>query len=307
MNKKKLTIITPTYNRAYRLDELYKSLLDQSNDIIWLIVDDGSTDNTEEKVQTFIQQNIIEIQYLKKQNGGKHTALNYGIDYIKTPLTMIVDSDDKLSDNAVLKIIDTYEKYKKNKSIGVFSFLKFYSNGRTVVPVEKDEFISDYIEYRIKGNRPGDMAEVFKTEALKKHKFPVFADEKFLSEDVVWIEIAKEYKTLFTNIPVYECEYLPDGLTANDKPMKFASPLGSMLRGKQLMYRGCGIISNIRGAIIYNCYRLNSTSGGCLSMNSEKNFLSLSQGLLENIIEENGKSSNSLICFSSANGSEAEA
>lgn len=254
-NNRKLTIITPSYNRAYTLEKLYESLLSQRNEFEWLIVDDGSTDNTEDLVEKFICAGEIEIKYVKKKNGGKHTAINYGVKLIRTPLTMIVDSDDRLKDGAVNNIINIFEKYKNRKDIGVFSFLRCYPNGKNIISVENSEFESDYITYRVKENRPGDMAEVFRTSVLKQYRFPEFEEEKFISEDIVWIEIAKRYKTLFTNISVYECEYLPDGLTANDKPMKFASPLGSMLRGKQLMYKKCGIKANIKGAIIYDCYK----------------------------------------------------
>lgn len=254
-NNRKLTIITPSYNRAYTLENLYESLLRQRNEVEWLVVDDGSTDNTEDLVKKFICEGKIRIKYVKKKNGGKHTAINYGINLIRTPLTMIVDSDDRLKEGAVSNIINIFEKYKNRKDIGVFSFLRCYPNGKNIISVENNEFESDYITYRVKENRPGDMAEVFRTSVLKQYRFPEFEGEKFISEDIVWIEIAKQYKTLFTNISVYECEYLPDGLTANDKPMKFASPLGSMLRGKQLMYKKCGIKANIKGAIIYDCYK----------------------------------------------------
>ena len=252
----KITILTPTYNRGYIINNLYESLLRQSDyDFKWLIVDDGSTDNTKELIGNFIEENKIQIKYIKKYNGGKHTALNYGLKYVDTPLVMIVDSDDKLSDDAVSKIKKIDLTYSQDDRVAVYSFLRCYSNGKEIVKNKNDLFISDYIEYRIKKNNPGDMAEVFKTDVLRRYPFPEFKNEKFLSEDVVWIEIAKKYKTVFVNIPIYECEYLSDGLTANDKRVKFESPLGSMLRGKQLMYRKCGILANVKGAIIYDCYK----------------------------------------------------
>ena len=98
------------------------------------------------------------------------------------------------------------------------------------------------------------MAEVFKTSILKQYKFHIFENEKFISEDTAWIEIAKLYDFIFINKSIYVCVYRSDGLSANDKKMKFKSPLGSMYRGIQLMYSRCGIIANIKGAIIYNCY-----------------------------------------------------
>lgn len=248
-----LTIITPTYNRAYILPVLFKSLCAQScKDFEWLIVDDGSTDNTNELVSSFSAD--FPIRYIRKANGGKHTALNTGIKTITTDLTIIVDSDDHLLPDAVQKIEQYYKKYKDRPGIGTLCFLRCYQDGSAVVDLEREEFVDSYIDYRIKENRPGDMAEVFRTAVLQENPFPEFPGERFLSEDVVWIEIGKKYQFAFINQPVYVCEYLEDGLTANDKPMKFASPMGSMLRGKRLMSRECGLKVNIKGAIIYNCY-----------------------------------------------------
>lgn len=248
-----LTIITPTYNRAYILPALFKSLCVQScKDFEWLIVDDGSSDNTKEIVTGFSAD--FPIRYIWKENGGKHTALNAGIKTIETELTIIVDSDDSLIPDAVEKILCYFRKYQDHPKIGALCFLRCYQNGKAVVGMEQEEFVDSYIDYRIKGNRPGDMAEVFRTSVLQEYPFPEFAGERFLSEDVVWIEVGKKYQFVFINQPIYVCEYLEDGLTVNDKPMKFASPLGSMLRGKRLMSRECGLKANIKGAIIYNAY-----------------------------------------------------
>lgn len=253
---KTVTIITPTYNRAGLLKNLYQSLEQQSNkDFEWLIVDDGSTDHTKEAVEGIINKASFRVDYIWKENGGKHTALNVGIKTIHTELTMIVDSDDQLLPNAVDEICKVHRKYSSHDEIGVYSFLRCYSNGKPIVSLDAEEFVDSYIKYRIKENRPGDMAEVFKTLVLKKFSFPEFQGERFISEDVVWIQIGLRYQYAFINKPIYQCEYLEGGLTANDKPMKFTSPCGSMLRGKMLMSRECGIIQNFKGAIIYDCYR----------------------------------------------------
>lgn len=257
---KTVTIITPTYNRAELLINLYQSLEQQSNkEFEWLIVDDGSTERTKEVVEEIVSKASFRIDYIWKENGGKHTALNVGIKAIHTELTMIVDSDDQLLPNAVEEICKVHHKYSSHDEIGVYSFLRCYSDGKTVISLDTEEFVDSYVKYRIKENRSGDMAEVFKTFVLKEFPFPEFQGERFLSEDVVWIQIGLKYKYAFINKPIYQCEYLEGGLTANDKLMKFASPYGSMLRGKMLMSKACGIIQNFKGAIIYDCYRRNLT------------------------------------------------
>lgn len=254
----KITVLTPTYNRAHTLPVLYKSLLEQtSNDFEWLVVDDGSVDNTESLILGYIAEGKIDVRYIKQENGGKHRALNRGIAAIDSVLTIIVDSDDYLSDDAIETILKYYEKYEENEMIAGFSFLKAYSSTRSVIGdnYPQEEFEDNYIECRIKKDVKGDKAEVFYTDILKKYNFTEFENEKFLSEDVVWIEMAKSYDMVYINKPIYFCEYLEGGLSKSDKKIKFNSPLGSMYRGKQLMYEKMNVSTRIKGAIIYNCYK----------------------------------------------------
>lgn len=251
-----ITVLTPTYNRAEQIKNLYRSLLQQTSpDFVWIVVDDGSTDNTKEVVQEFISCSRFKIRYIYKENGGKHTALNVGIAKAETPLTIIVDSDDTLLPNAIEIIIQYDSKYRNRPNLCGFSFLKVSKDGKPVVSLPKHEFVASHIECRIRNGLKGDMAEVFYSDILKKYQFPEFPGEKFLSEDIVWITIGENYDLVFVNQPIYECEYISDGLSVNDKKMKFASPYGSMLRGKKLMTARCGFLSWLRGAVIYDCYQ----------------------------------------------------
>ena len=256
-----LSILTPTFNRRKYIQYLYESLNEQSiMDFEWIVVDDGSTDETKEYIKGLNINSKFPIKYIFKENGGKHTAINTGLLHIDTPLTMIVDSDDCLTPNAVELIENYYRKYNSDLRIGAFSFLRCDKNGHSILSLDQEEFVDSYIKYRIRKNRPGDMAEVFYTRILNEFPFPEYKNEKFLSEDVNWIRIGLKYMFVFINQAIYQCEYLKDGLTANDKPIKFASPKGSMLRGKMLMKRECGLLSRLKGAIIYNCYRLQLNS-----------------------------------------------
>lgn len=251
-----VTVITPTYNREKNLKDLYASLCAQtSRHFEWLVVDDGSTDHTEALIKGLAEKADFAVRYIRKENGGKHTALNVGIREIRTPLTFIVDSDDTVLPEGIALIERYYEKYRTEQNLGVLTFLKADVHKGVILKMPRDEFVGSYIAERIRTSRPGDMAEVFLTSALKEFPFPEFEGERFLSEDVVWIPLGRKYKTAFINLPIYRCEYLPDGLTRNDKVHKFASPLGSMMRGKMLMTKECGLKSRVRGAIIYGCYR----------------------------------------------------
>ena len=113
-----ITVLTPTYNRERTLTKAYNSLVEQEcKEFEWLIIDDGSKDNTKKLVDKFIKENKISIRYFLKKNGGKHTALNYGIPKSKGDLILILDSDDYLSKDAIKLIKDYWKKYKYNDKI----------------------------------------------------------------------------------------------------------------------------------------------------------------------------------------------
>lgn len=230
-----ITILTPTYNRGENLKKLYKSLLKQKdNRFEWLIVDDGSTDGTKKIIDEFLMDSKINIKYLYKKNGGKHTALNLGIKEINTDLIFIVDSDDYLNDNAIQSINEVHEKYKKREDICGYSFLRMVPNNKiNGKMLDANEVIDDYINVRIKGDdMDSDKAEVWKTRCLKEYQFPEFDGEKFLGEDVVWLQLALKYKMVFFNKAIYVSEYLNDGLTKNRRINNINSPLGCYNRAK---------------------------------------------------------------------------
>lgn len=235
---KTITIITPTYNRVELLKRLYESLRKQTNqDFKWLVVDDGSSDHTEQIIKNFCEEKQIEIQYLKRENGGKHRALNMGIATIETELTFIVDSDDYLPDNAVETVLLYHNKYKDNKNLCGYSFLRCYEDGSVnTAYFKKDEEVASYCDIRINGNIGGDKAEVFFTEILKQYPFPEYEGEKFLPEDLVWMKMSDSYQMVHINKCIYISEYLEGGLTKTGRSMKIYSPRGMMERSKVYLY-----------------------------------------------------------------------
>ena len=234
---KMVTILTPSYNRVNCLPKLYQSLKAQDNrQFIWLIVDDGSTDQTAELVQGWMDENVFEIQYIKQQNGGKHTALNRGIQGIRTPMTFIVDSDDWLMEQAVSIICKYYHKYISYEEIHAkkicgFSFLRVYSSGNVNTGYfPEEEKVDTFLQQRINNGLGGDKAEVFYTDILKQYSFEVFPQEKFMPEDAVWIRMSGPYLMVHANETIYVCDYLEGGLTKTGREMKIYSPYGMMYR-----------------------------------------------------------------------------
>jgi len=253
-----LSVLTATYDRAHLLPNLYGSLLRQADPRVeWVIVDDGSRDDTAAVVAGFVAEGGLRIRYIAKENGGKHTALNRGIATITSRLTIIVDSDDLLTDDAVALIEAFDAKYRSRPGLCGFSFLRvapdgtpLFVSGRLPAP----EFVESYIDCRINRGLDGDMAEVFYSDRLREFPFPEFAGERFIAEDVVWIRMARKYQMVFIDKPIYICEYLPGGLTRSGRSLAIRSPLGAMERAKLLMQAPCSRRWRLKGAVLYVSY-----------------------------------------------------
>jgi glycosyltransferase involved in cell wall biosynthesis len=234
---KTLTVFTPTYNRAYCLHQLYESLVRQtSQDFIWLIIDDGSSDNTKELVDSWINENKIEIQYQYKENGGMHTGHNLAYDLIETELNVCIDSDDYMTDDAVEKIL-TFWKENGNENCGGIYALDIDKKG--VITGEKfpDDLKSfkgwgckviiygDHNEKRVKIT--GDKKFISVTEKLKRYPpIPVFENEKYYSLYYKQYFIERDYTILILNEPVCIVEYLADGSSLNMYGQYIKNPKG---------------------------------------------------------------------------------
>lgn len=228
----KLTVFTPVYNRAYIISHLYQSLCRQSStDFEWLVVDDGSTDDIDALINGFIAENKINIRYFKQANGGKHRAINKGVAEAHGALFFIVDSDDYLIDNAVEWIISKSTEISDDDSFAGISGLRIQPNG-SKIGGENDftEIDADAISIRVRFHVTGDLAEIYKTDVLRRFPFPDIPDEKFCSEGLVWNRIAMTgLKLRYCYQPLYVCEYLGDGLTAGRVKCRRESPEYSLI------------------------------------------------------------------------------
>lgn len=236
--RKKITICTPTYNRGELLRCLFDSLNKQDFvDFEWIIVDDGSSDNTPAVVEKFKLTATFPIIYLKKKNGGKHTALNLGIQYATGELCWIVDSDDYITDNSLNFIWESWINIKDKEQYAGISGLRAYLDGSLIGNTVSDVFIdTDCLSYRYKYQIQGDKSEVYRTDILKKFTFPEYKNERFMTEAVVWNRIANEgYKLRWTNEIICICDYLNDGLTSNSDKNIMDSWEGTTLYYKEIM------------------------------------------------------------------------
>lgn len=256
---KTLAIVTPTYNRANLLHIAYQSLEDQTvKDFVWYIVDDGSSDNTQQVVADIIDKASFKVIYHKKKNGGKHSALNSAYSLLNEELTLILDSDDALTENAVETVLHDYISIKDDKTICGLGYLRLdKSSNQTIgVPYTADGIIDTFTNQRINNNTWGDKCEVFKSEIFKKYPFPEFEGENFVSESVVWCKMSLDYKMKFMNKGVYICDYQTGGLSDGVHKRLFNNPKGASACYLSMSSKQVKLKYRIKYTIAYTVYSL---------------------------------------------------
>lgn len=226
---KTLTVFTPTYNRAHTLGKCFESLKEQtSGDFVWQIVDDGSTDNTEQLVKDFIKTAGFEIKYVKKENGGKVSAINKSLEITKTPLWVCLDSDDYFTPDAVRIIIENYPAIKDKKDIcGLFALRsKPDLTPMQGMSIPEDVKYATQHDIRAKYGIPPEYVQVYKTAIASNYKYPIFKGEKYMPLSYVQDQMDEKYKFFILRDPLMVCEYFPDGITQNHHKLVKNNPNG---------------------------------------------------------------------------------
>ena len=264
-----ITVFTPTYNRAKLLPRLYESLCKQTfRDFEWIIVDDGSVDDTHDVVESFMNGNDDEngsnnfpIRYYYQENGGKHRAINHGVREAKGELFLILDSDDSLPSDSLELITEVYSQIKDNESFGGVCGYMAHHDG-TIIGKGNEENILDTntIDLRYRYNVKGDMCEVFKISVLKEIPFPEIDGEKFCPEALVWNRIAKKYRLRVFRDVIYFRDYLVGGLTDKIVKIRMNSPIASMMCYQEMNELDIPLLQRLKAAINYWRFRFCSNS-----------------------------------------------
>jgi glycosyl transferase cpsO len=252
-----ITVFTPTYNREQLLSRLFTSLQEQSfKDFEWLIVDDGSTDNTHDVVVKFVEEGIVPIKYVFKRNGGKHRAINEGVKHAKGELFFIVDSDDMLPPDALKRVAEVYQQIKDDRDFGGVAGVDAYPDGRIVGSGLSAPVIDcNSIDIRSKYHVVGDLSEVFRTDVMREFPFPEIEGEKFCPEVLVWNRIARKYKLRYFNEAIYIAEYQPEGLTARIVEIRMKSPIASTTCYAEMVSLNIPFKEKVKAAINYWRFR----------------------------------------------------
>ena len=255
-----ITVFTPAYNRAHLLSKAYESLCRQTfRDFEWVIVDDGSTDDTESVVNSqFIMHNSqFPVRYYYQENGGKHRAINRGVKEAKGELFLILDSDDTLPPNSLELINYYYQQIKEDAAFGGVCGYMAHHDGTMIghgcnIPI----LDANSLELRYKYHVQGDMLEVFRTSVMREIPFPDIVGEKFVPEDLVWNRIAQKYKLRVFHEVVYYRDYLEGGLTDKIVKIRMTSPVASMMCYQELNSYDVPFAQKAKAAINYWRFRM---------------------------------------------------
>jgi len=251
-----MTIITPTYNRAYTLRKVYDSLRDQTNlDFKWLVIDDGSTDDTEALISSLKSDSPFDIEYIKKENGGKASAINMALDIIDTPYCTCLDSDDWFTNKAMEIVLYLLrEEANNDECCGVIG-LKATSNG---VPTGSGTIPQNYkyintMEAYFDLNIRSEFATFYKSEIAKKYRFPIIKGERFMPPSWFHYTVGENYKfrVCWNNLCLFE--YMEDGLTKNKKSVIVKNPKSyTLIKGLSFKYSKT-FKQKMKNGIMYDC------------------------------------------------------
>ena len=250
---KKLTIFTPTYNRAYTLGKCYESLKKQTcNDFIWLIIDDGSTDDTSKLVDKWIKDNKVEIRYYYQENQGMHGAHNTAYSLIDTELNTCIDSDDYMTNDAVEKILNFWRDNRSNKLAGIAA-LDATEGGQiigTKFPsgLKESKYFDIYHRFGVKG----DKKLIYRTELMKDNPYPIFKGEKYVSLAYKYSKLDEKYDLALMNEIVCIVEYMTDGSSKNMLRQYRNNPKGfSFIRLESLSNPRANLLFKFKECIHY--------------------------------------------------------
>lgn len=260
---KNITVFTPTYNRAELLQNVYKSLIIQDINLFkWLIVDDGSSDNTQDIIKQWKSTSKgLEIEYHYQENKGKMVAHNNGVSFCNTELFLCLDSDDILMANAISQINTFWEDVKIKLSSLPFEVSgvvapKLIVSKNTKVPVHQFPKGIKYASLRnlYQNGYTGETVLVYRTNILRQYPFKVFEGEKFVPEASAYALIDDNYKMAIFNRHVMQCEYQADGYTQNTAKLIVNNPQGYSYYCGIIARREKSIIKKFRKLVSYGAY-----------------------------------------------------
>ncbi len=295
---KTLTVFTPAYNRAHTIGRTYESLCRQtSKDFEWLVVDDGSKDNTKELIEGWIAEGKIDIKYVYQENQGMHGAHNTAYSHITTELNTCIDSDDFMPDDAVEKIVTFWKEHGSDKYAGIIG-LDATEDGKVI----GDKFPDGLATTTLRGyyeelNGRGDKKMIYRTDVVKKYpKYPLFEGERYVGLDYLYHNIDNDYELLVSNDVYVIVEYQLDGSSFGMWKQYWNNPKGWAFYRKFEMTQTSSLKRKIQNNIHYVSHSIRSKNWNFLKESPMKimTFLCIVPGVVLYLLNKDKVNKNSL-------------
>lgn len=245
----RFTVLTPTYNRAHLIGRVYSGLCDQSfRDFEWVVVDDGSTDGTRDLVLSW--EAPFPLRYVSQANHGKHTAVNLGVRMAAGEFVVIADSDDELLPNALERFDYHWRRIPNSDRFAFVVGLCYKADGKTILGSNLD---ADHVDVFTPGANmklcDADRWGMCRTDILRRFPYPVFENERFVVEGVVWNRILRKYASRFVNEPLKIVHYESDGLSSRGD-LRFTNPRGAVVYHSELaVSSGVPLLTRLKAAL----------------------------------------------------------
>lgn len=231
-----LTVFTPAYNRAHTIFRTYESLCRQTcKDFEWLVIDDGSSDNTRELLEGWIAEGKIPIRYIYQKNQGMHGAHNTAYRNISTLLNTCIDSDDYMPDDAVEKILSCWREYGDDNFAGLVG-LDVFEDGRVIGTKFPVDMKTTTLQGFYAAGGRGDKKLVYRTDVIKRYPdYPLFDGERYVGLAYKYMLIDQDYELITLNEPLVVVEYQQDGSSFNMYKQYWNNPKGDAFYRKTEM------------------------------------------------------------------------
>ena len=247
------TVFTPVFNRAHTIRRVYESLKKQTcRNFEWVIVDDGSTDESVAMINALKDENILDISLYQNPHGGKHRAVNKGLSVARGRLFFMLDSDDWLLENALELVLQWEKRVPPDALCAGFCANMISPQGELISTGVSTDYLFMPLTKMIKKGVKGDHADILYTEVFKRFPYPEIDGEYHIAPGVPFIRMANAgYNLMYFNMPVYVAEYGPDGLTAMGDKKSLDNFLGYTLRSAELLQSDIGVKRKIQILIKY--------------------------------------------------------
>lgn len=280
----KISVLTPTYNRAHLLDKLYASLLINSNNCMgcqmeWLIMDDGSTDNTRRVVEEYSKEAMLDVKYFYQENQGKMAAINNLIKKATGDLIVECDSDDFFTKDAFKIIVQSVKECKDMSDIYALVFLKYTKEGKNMGnEFLEDNYQSTMFSLYFKEGITGEKALVYNATIRKKFEYELENNEKFVTEARLHHKMDLEKTVRCFNKPIMTCEYQKEGYTRNINKLFKESPFGYYQYFKEIFEQDMHGVTLEKRMYVYKHYILFSI------LTNQKHAIRNVKGILNKIM-----------------------